>query len=161
MFASTHEDAAAKDKQDAELKQRAEGKMKRYSWDYDETFDIYEAALDGSGLKNVTHTRGYDAEGCFFPDGQWVVFASNRQAYEKPLSDAEKSRLENDKQFFMDIYRMKADGTAMQALDRCARLRWRAVFSADGKKICWRRFNRGRRQGGDLVNNADSSDHGS
>ena len=158
MFASTHEDAAAKEKQETELKQRAEGKMKRYSWDYDETFDIYEAALDGSGLRNVTHTRGYDAEGCFSPDGQWIVFASNRQAYEKPLGDADKARLENDKQFFMEIYRMKADGTGVQRLTDVAGYDGGPFFSADGKRICWRRFN----EGGDKAEiwsmNADGSD---
>src|SRR6187455_3139717 len=41
LYASTHEDTAAPQKQAAELKDRAEGKQKRYAWDYDENFDIY------------------------------------------------------------------------------------------------------------------------
>src|SRR6188472_3688797 len=36
LYASTHADAAAQQKQAAELKDRAEGKQKRYAWDYDE-----------------------------------------------------------------------------------------------------------------------------
>jgi len=41
LFASTQDDPDAKAEQDAELKDRAEGKQKRYAWDYDEFFDIF------------------------------------------------------------------------------------------------------------------------
>src|SRR6185503_10114677 len=41
LFASTHLDAKASDKQKAELDFRASGKERRYSWDYDEQMDIF------------------------------------------------------------------------------------------------------------------------
>ncbi len=42
LFASTHEDEGAVDKQRAEIELRKSGKERRYSWDYDEHFEIYE-----------------------------------------------------------------------------------------------------------------------
>ncbi|HHM12436.1 MAG TPA: hypothetical protein ENJ16_02710, partial [Planctomycetaceae bacterium] len=63
LFSSTHEDPDAVAKQKAELKARAEGRQRRYSWDYDEYFDIYYYDLQTKEYTNLTHTRGYDAEG--------------------------------------------------------------------------------------------------
>ena len=45
MFASTHADPAAVEKQKEELTARAEGRQKRYSWDYDEHFEIYQSLV--------------------------------------------------------------------------------------------------------------------
>ena len=36
---------------------------------------------DGSDLKNLTHSPGYDAEGSFSPDGKQIVFCSLRAAF--------------------------------------------------------------------------------
>ena len=111
MFASTHLDAEAKAKQAAEFTERAENRVRKYSWDYDETFDLFEYELKTKSLKPLTHERGYDAEGCYSPDGKRIVFASNRATYTGKLSAAVEERLKNDKQYFMDIYTMDADGT--------------------------------------------------
>src|SRR5882724_13164041 len=43
LFASTHLDPEARSKQKAEFDLRATGKERRYSWDYDELFDIFVA----------------------------------------------------------------------------------------------------------------------
>jgi len=148
MFASTHEDAAAREKQDGELKQRAAGTQRRYAWDYDETFELYAASLaqpenssDPSRLKRLTSAVGYDAEGAYSPDGSRLVFASNRDAYARELTPEEKERLETDKQYFCDIYTMKADGTDVRRLTEAPGYDGGPFFSADGKKICWRRFD--------------------
>ena len=61
LFASTHLDAESKAKQEAEYKERASAKVRRYSWDYDEHFDIFEHDLKTKALKQLTHARGYDA----------------------------------------------------------------------------------------------------
>ncbi len=158
MFSSTHEDATSKDQQAAELQQRAEGKMKRYSWDYDEQFEIFEAALDGSGLKNLTRARGYDAEGAYSPDGAWIVFSSNRHAYTQPLDEAGQQRLEIDKQYFLDLYRMRADGSDVQRLTDTPGYDGGPFFSADGRKICWRRFDEKGERAEIWTMNADGSD---
>ena len=65
LYASTHHDAFAKAKQEDELKFRASGKERRYSWDYDEKMDIFSANRDGSNLKQLTDAPGYDAEASY------------------------------------------------------------------------------------------------
>ena len=70
LFGSTHHDPQARNKQKAELDFRASGKQRRYSWDYDETMDIFTANSDGSDLRQLTTARGYDAEAGFSPDGK-------------------------------------------------------------------------------------------
>ena len=63
LFASTHTDANSKKLQEAEYEERKNAKVRKYSWDYDEHYDIWEYSLTDKTLKNLTNTRGYDAEG--------------------------------------------------------------------------------------------------
>ena len=112
IFSSTHEDPDALNKQKQEYKERAKG-GRRYAWDYDPHYDIYEARLPRSvrkaalsptrssthtpsasslnrgfkvgRLKNLTRSLGYDAEASYSPDGRWIAFASNRSAYNQQL----------------------------------------------------------------------------
>src|SRR3982750_1767284 len=81
LFSSTHHDLQALAKQKAELEFRASGKERRYSWDYDEQMDIFIARRDGSNLRQITDSPGYDAEASFSPDGKLIVFCSLRDAY--------------------------------------------------------------------------------
>jgi Tol biopolymer transport system component len=141
MFASTHEDKEAVNKQKAELEFRASGKQKRYSWDYDENFDIFEADSEGKTFKNLTKTVGYDAEGSYSPDGKKIAFASNRRAYSTKLSDKEQEILKNDLSYFMDIYIMDADGKNVKQLTTTVGYDGGPFFSPDGKRIVWRHFS--------------------
>src|ERR1700716_3648539 len=95
-FASTHADPRSKQLQDEELAFRASGKERRYAWDYDEAMDIYAYSEKTGALKRLTTARGYDAEGSYSPDGQWIVFSSMRSAYDHPLSEMEKKKLAED-----------------------------------------------------------------
>jgi Tol biopolymer transport system component len=158
LFASTHTDPESKKLQQAEYDERKNAKVRKYSWDYDEHYDIWEYTLADKKLKNLTNTRGYDAEGGWSPDGKKIVFASNRQAYEKTLSNEEKERLKIDKQYFMEIYTADADGSNVKRLTNVPGYDGGPFFSADGKRICWRRFT----PKGDVAEvwtmNADGSD---
>ena len=78
MFASTHSDPDSQKKQEEALKRRAEGTEKRYSWDYDPFYEIYEYDLETKKSRNLSRTVGYDAEGAYSPDGSKIVFGSNR-----------------------------------------------------------------------------------
>src|SRR5881392_4150227 len=115
-FASTHADPKSKQYQDEENAFRASGKERRYSWDYDPEMDIYAYSEKSGTLKRLTTARGYDAEGSYSPDGQWIVFSSMRDAYARPLSDAEKKQLETDPRYFAEIYIMRADGSGQRRL---------------------------------------------
>lgn len=140
LFASTHLDPQAREKQQQELDRRASGQERRYAWDYDEYFDIFEADTTGKQLTNLTHTRGYDAEASWSPDGQAIVFASNRHAYSEPLSAEAQKLFAHDAGALLDIYVMNADGTNVRRLTDTRGTDGGPFFSPDGAHIVWRRF---------------------
>src|ERR1700680_2876721 len=119
-FASTHADPKSKQLQDEELAFRASGKERRYSWDYDTAMDIYAYNEKTGAMKRLTTERGYDAEGSYSPDGQWIVFSSTRDAYGRALSPAEQKQLETDPSYFAEIYIMRADGSGQKRLTNVA-----------------------------------------
>ncbi|MEO5719175.1 MAG: peptidase M28, partial [Chthoniobacterales bacterium] len=141
IFASTHGDPDAVAKQKAELDFRASGKQRRYSWDYDEAFEIYSAKRDGSDLKNLTNSPGYDAEGSFSPDGKQIVFTSLREALPlEKLSPESRKRYEQEPSYFGDIYLMNADGSNVRRLTTAPGYDGGPFFTPDGQRIVWRHF---------------------
>jgi Tol biopolymer transport system component len=141
LFASTQADPEASAKQKTELEFRASGKQRRYSWDYDATFDIFSAKQDGSDPINLTHTPGYDAEGSYSPDGKQIVFCSLRTAFplEKLPAD-QRERYEKDPAWFGEIYLMNADGSNVRRLTNESGYDGGPFFSPDGQRIVWRHF---------------------
>jgi Tol biopolymer transport system component len=141
IFASTHADPQSQAKQKAELEFRASGKQRRYSWDYDDTFEIYSAKQDGTDLVNLTNSPGYDAEGAFSPDGQQIVFCSLRAAFPlENLSPEQRALYEKDASWFGDIYIMNADGSNVRRLTDAPGYDGGPFFSPDGERIVWRHF---------------------
>ena len=140
LFSSTHLEKESAQKQKNEYEERESSTKRRYSWNYDENYDIFSKDLKTGKLRNLTNTKGYDAEGAYSPDGEWIVFASNRKAYEGKLSEKDQKEYEKSKAYFMDIYLMKADGSDIRQLTDTPGYDGGPFFSADGKKICWRRF---------------------
>lgn len=157
LFSSTHLDPNFTDKVKAELALRKQPTQK-YSWNFDENYDVFEKDLKSGKYKNLTHTKGYDAEGAYSPDGQWIVFGSNRTAYDGALSEEDKKRLETDPSYFMDIYLMKANGSQVKRLTNHPGYDGGPFFSHDGKKITWRRFSSDGRIAEIYTMNTDGSD---
>jgi len=154
LFASTHHDPRSKQLQDEELAFRASGKERRYSWDYDPEMELYVRSAKTGTYRRLTNARGYDAEGSYSPDGQWIVFSSTRQAYDHTLSAAEAKQLETDPSFFAEIYIMRADAdgpgrpeglqpreASVKRLTNVNGYDGGPFFSPDGKRIIWRRFD--------------------
>ncbi|MGL4551434.1 MAG: biopolymer transporter Tol [Gemmataceae bacterium] len=126
IYASTHLDPEAKTHYAAEQKLRdEEAKTKtrrRYAWDFDGTFDIFECAPDGGKRRRLTDAPGYDAEGSYSPDGKHIVFCSNRSG-EKNL----------------ELYVMDADGKDVRKLtDAPGCYNGGPFFSPDGKRVIFR-----------------------
>ena len=139
MFGSTHLDPKSKQYQDDELAFRASGKERRYAWDYDAEMDIFAYNDKSGAMKRLTTARGYDAEGGYSPDGQWIVFSSMRDAYNRTLSSAEQKQLELDPSFFAEVYIMKADGSDQKRLTNWDGYDGGTFFTKDGR-IVWRHF---------------------
>ncbi|MFT3722897.1 MAG: M28 family peptidase [Hyphomonadaceae bacterium] len=141
IFASTQDDPDARKKMADEIAFRKSGQTRRYSWDYDPTYDIQEFDLATGKYTNLTHTPGYDAEGAYSPDGKQIVFSSNRAAYGRALSDKEKAQLELDPSYFLDVYVMNADGSNVRQLTNSPGYDGGTFWSPDGSRIIWRRFS--------------------
>ncbi len=141
MFASTHDDPAAMQKQADLIKKREEGNAPRYEWNYDDQYQLYETDLESGSTRQLTSEKGYDAEGSYSPDGTLIAFASNRRGYEKPPEGKAAEIFSRDLSYMMDIYIMNSDGTNVRQLTDSPGYDGGPFFSADGKQICWRRFS--------------------
>ncbi|HLN29729.1 MAG TPA: biopolymer transporter Tol [Gemmataceae bacterium] len=124
IFASSHLDADVQKHYAEEYHQREEdkrlGRHRRYQWDFDPYMDIFEANPDGSGLKQLTNTKGYDAEGSFSPDGKQIVFCSNRDGN-------------------LELHIMNADGSNIRQLTHAPGCyNGGPFFSPDGKRVIFR-----------------------
>ena len=158
LFASTQEDPDAKLEQQQELEQRASGKERRYAWDYDLFYDIYEYDLAGRTYRPLTREKGYDAEGSWSPDGSLIAFASNRSAYEQQLTAEQQKAFELDPAWANEIYLMNADGSNVRRLTTTPGYDGGPFFSPDGKRICWRRFAENGATAEVMTMNIDGSD---
>ncbi len=141
LFASTQEDADAVQKQKDELELRVSGKERRYAWDYDSTFELYSKDLSTGRYEQLTNQLGYDAEASYSPDGSLIAFASNRSAYDHPLSEREQKLFDVDPASMIDVYIMNADGSNVRRLTDVIGYDGGPFFSPDGDRICWRRFS--------------------
>jgi Tol biopolymer transport system component len=116
LFASTHLNPST---DAAPPKGPAYSRTARYRWEFPESMDIFAADLDGSRLRQLTGTPGYDAEASYSSDGKRIVFTSFRDG------DGE-------------IYIMDSDGTNPRRITRAKGYDGGPFFSPDGKRIIYR-----------------------
>ncbi|HEX8845356.1 MAG TPA: hypothetical protein VF791_11965 [Pyrinomonadaceae bacterium] len=93
-----------------------------YVWAIYPTYDIFTARADGSDLKQLTRTPGYDAEATVSVDGRKIVFTSMRDGD-------------------LDIYTMDADGKNVKRLTTELGYDGGPFFSRDGRQIVYRSFH--------------------
>jgi TolB protein len=121
-------------------------KTGNYRWEFSAGMEIYRAdgwqrAIDTAeksalprptldfARNALTDNDAYDAECAFSPDGEWIVFASNRE--------------DDD----VELYVMRADGSSPVRLTHAKGYDGGPFFSPDGKKILYRSD----RSGNDLL----------
>ena len=92
-----------------------------YVWPLD-SYDIFTAKLDGSDLRRLTATPGYDAEATISRDGKKIVFTSVRDGD-------------------LELYTMDADGKNVKRLTHEIGYDGGAFFSFDGKQIVYRAYH--------------------
>jgi Tol biopolymer transport system component len=82
--------------------------------------DIFECNPDGTDLKNLTHTKGYNAEGSYSRDGRQIVFCSKRDGN-------------------LELYIMAVDGSEVRKLTNAPGCyNGGPFFSPDGAKVIFR-----------------------
>jgi TolB protein len=91
----------------------------KYIWPLYDSYDIFMADLNGKIVKQLTTSKGYDAEATLSPDGNKMIYTSDKDGdidlYVMNLKTGKEKRITNT---------LGYDGGA-----------W---FSPDGKKIIWR-----------------------
>lgn len=144
LFSSTHLDPDTDKKAREEIEARKNPVQGRYSWSYDETYDLFSSSPDGRNLRRLTREKGYDAEGSYSPDGRWIAFASNRAGYGgvtgETMTPEEQKLFAKDPSYMMDIYIMRADGSDVRRLTTSRGYDGGPFFSPDSQRITWRRF---------------------
>ena len=107
-----------------------------------EHFEVYELDLSVGIDVNLTDSAGYDGEATYSPNGRLIVFVSNRHAHAGRLAEAEVPEFKRQPSTLNDIYVMGSDGAEARRLTRTLGQDGMPAFSADGRKIVWRRVAR-------------------
>jgi Tol biopolymer transport system component len=95
---------------------------KGYVWAIYPDYDIYTSKSDGTKIKPLTKTPGYDAEATISPNGKKIVFTSMRDGD-------------------LDLYVMDKNGKNVRRLTTELGYDGGAFFSPDGKQIVYRSFH--------------------
>ena len=111
VYASTHEggDDCPEEVKDSQ----------RYLWNVFNSYDIYVADLEGNIVKKLTNEPGYDAEATVSPNGDKIVFTSDRSGD-------------------LELYTMDLDGSNVKQITSGLGYDGGAFFSADGSKLVFR-----------------------
>lgn len=91
----------------------------KYIWPLYDSYDIFMADLDGKIVKQLTHSKGYDAEATLSPDGKQMLYTS-------------------DKDGDIDLYIMNLETGAEKRVTNMLGYDGGAWFSPDGTKLIWR-----------------------
>ncbi len=113
LFASTH---LVDDTCPATPERKVDGK---YVWPVYDTYDIFVADLKGNQTRQLTNTKGYDAEGTVSPDGKKIVFTSTRSGD-------------------LELWTMNTDGSEQKQITNTLGYDGGAFFSPDSKRLVWR-----------------------
>ncbi len=90
-----------------------------YVWALYETYDIFRANADGSNIRQLTNSPGYDAEATVCKKDGSIVFTSVRDGD-------------------IELYRMNADGSNVKRLTHTPGYDGGAFFNDDCTKLVWR-----------------------
>lgn len=90
-----------------------------YVWPVWAAYDLFTARLDGSDVKRLTDSPGYDAEAVVSPRGDRIVFTSARSGD-------------------LELYTMALDGSDVRRVTDSPGYDGGAFFSWDGRRLCFR-----------------------
>lgn len=165
MFASSHTDPAIEATERAGRDLAAQGGRRRYQWDFDPHMEIYTINPDGTDLKRLTNSPGYDAEGSYSSDGKDIVFTSSRDGDpDLYIMDADGSnvrqltnqsgydggpffspdnkwvifRSDRQKEHMLQLFAISVDGkTEVQLTNNLDQVNWCPYFHPSGKYLIW------------------------
>lgn len=120
----------------AEATLSGDGKKIVFTSSRDGDLDIYTMNPDGGDVRQLTHQLGYDGGPAYSPDSQWIVYRAHHPTaadevarYRSLLARDLVSPLE------MDLYVMRADGSAQQEITHLAGASFAPAFFPDSRRI--------------------------
>ncbi len=120
----------------AEATLSADGKKIVFTSSRDGDLDICTMNADGTDVRRLTNTLGYDGGPFFSPDGAWIVYRAHH-----PSTDEEaaryKSLLAQDlvEPNEMDLYVMHADGSDQRQITKLGGASFAPAFFPDSRRI--------------------------
>ena len=120
----------------AEATLSTDGKKIVFTSSRDGDLDIYTMNADGTEVRRLTDTLGYDGGPFFSPDGNWIVYRAHH-----PKTDSEithyKSLLAQGlvEPNEMDLYVMRADGSNQQQITKLPGASFAPSFFLDSQRI--------------------------
>ncbi len=165
LFASSHEALAVLVEKKTD--------PSRYEWELTPYMNIYEANLDGSGLKRLTSGAAYHAECAFSLDGKKIVYASNESGsmnlyvcdadgsnarsltqgkdcynggpFFSPNGDWVVFRADRKEKDLLQIYLIRSDGSEEKQLTDNTHVNWAPYWHPNGRVIAYTTSKHGHR----------------
>jgi len=120
----------------AEATLSADGKKIVFTSSRDGDLEIYTMNADGSGVKRLTHQLGYDGGPFFSPDGKWIVYRARHPVAAEEVAPY-KALLAQElvEPMQMDLWVMRADGSAQRQVTRLSGASFAPFFFPDSRRI--------------------------
>jgi len=120
----------------AEATLSMDGKKVVFTSSRDGDLDIYSMNVDGTDVRRLTNTLGYDGGPFFSPDGNWIVYRAHHPRSEQEIAHY-KSLLAQGlvEPNEMDLYVMRADGSNQQQITKLSGASFAPSFFPDSQRI--------------------------
>ena len=121
---------------DAEATLSPDGRTVVFTSLRDGDLEIYTMHVDGTNVRRLTHTLGYDGGAFFSHDGQWIVYRAFHPATAQDSSEY-KALIDNNqvRPSLMELWVMKADGTGQRQVTTLGGANFAPYFHPDNKRI--------------------------
>jgi Tol biopolymer transport system component len=121
---------------DAEATLSPDGRTLVFTSLRDGDLELYTMNVDGSHVRRLTHTLGYDGGAFFSHDGQWIVYRSFHPATAQDSAEYQALITDNKvRPSRMEIWIMRADGTGQRQITSLGGANFAPYFHPDNKRI--------------------------
>jgi len=121
---------------DAEATLSPDGKRLVFTSLRDGDLEIYTMNVDGSDVRRLTHSLGYDGGAFFSHDGQWIVYRAFHPASAQDSTEYRGLIAENKvRPSRMELWVMRVDGSQQRQVTNLGGANFAPYFHPDDKRI--------------------------